>query len=92
MTEESKEPVDAVSRQVETARKVRKIVVIALISIVLLVAVVILSGYVYLQSAVSAMDEEDESTVEVEIPIGSSTMGIGQILEDEGLITNATFF
>ncbi|MBM7633893.1 endolytic transglycosylase MltG [Geomicrobium sediminis] len=92
MTEESKEPVDAVSRQVETARKVRKIVVIALISIVLLVAVVILSGYVYLQSAVSAMDEEDESTVEVEIPIGSSTMGIGQILEEEGLITNATFF
>ncbi len=38
------------------------------------------------------MEEEEPQSINVNIPIGSSTAQIGQILEDEGLVRNGTIF
>ncbi|WP_306301230.1 endolytic transglycosylase MltG [Thalassobacillus sp. C254] len=45
----------------------------------------------YVQSAIGPQEEEAEGQI-VEIPIGSSTAQIGEILEEENIIQNGTFF
>ncbi|MFB4162200.1 endolytic transglycosylase MltG [Geomicrobium sp. JSM 1781026] len=93
MAEERNEKVtDPLAKRAETSRKVRKIVLITLGAMVLLIGGAVLYGYFYIQSAVSPVDASSEEVVEVEIPIGSTATGIGEILEDEGLIQNATIF
>ncbi|QQK75691.1 endolytic transglycosylase MltG [Salicibibacter cibarius] len=74
------------------ARVVRRIVLGIVLVLVLLAIVGLAAGYFYVQAAISPMDESDDSTVEVEIPSGSSMSDIGVVLEDEDLISNSTFF
>ncbi|WP_238544921.1 hypothetical protein [Geomicrobium sp. JCM 19039] len=84
MAEEPHEKVtDPLAKRAETSRKVRKIVLITLGAMVLLIGGAVLYGYFYIQSAVSPVDASSEEVVEVEIPIGSTATGIGEILEDE---------
>ncbi|MBU8905540.1 endolytic transglycosylase MltG [Desertibacillus haloalkaliphilus] len=83
---------DGLTEQVKQARIVRKIVFITVIVLVIAVAVIGLSGYLYVKSALGPVDETNTELVDVHIPIGSSSTQIGNILEEESLIKNSTFF
>lgn len=76
----------------EEASIVRKIVTVCLI--LMLIAFVIIGSYAYfyVKEALSPMDEGSEELINIHIPIGSSSTKIGNILEENGLIKNASFF
>ncbi|MBT2636418.1 MULTISPECIES: endolytic transglycosylase MltG [unclassified Bacillus (in: firmicutes)] len=78
--------------QQKEARIVRKIVFITSIVGILLIGAIGGGGYYYIKEALKPVDESSKKTVDVNIPIGSSTTGIGQILEDEGIIRDARVF
>ncbi|SFL79557.1 UPF0755 protein [Gracilibacillus orientalis] len=70
----------------------RKIIVIVLI---VLTAIIILGGfnaYQYVQKGLSPVDPDSEETVELTIPLGSSSSDIASILEDEGIIANSLVY
>ncbi|PSL45081.1 UPF0755 protein [Salsuginibacillus halophilus] len=79
-------------KQADQARLVRRFVVIALTVIVLGLAAAAVGGYFYLQSALSPVDEENEEDIHIEVPSGSSSAEIGDILEENDLIQNSTIF
>ncbi len=78
--------------QQKEARIVRKIVFITAIVAVLLIGAVGGGGYYYIKEAMKPVEENSKKTIDVSIPIGSSTTGIGQILEDKGVIRDARVF
>lgn len=80
------------AEQHSEAKVVRKIVFTLTIVLVLLFAGVGVGGYFYVKSALSPLDETSKEEVTVEIPIGSTVTGIGQILEDNGIIRDARVF
>lgn len=76
----------------EEARTVRKIVVIILISLILIFLIGGISAFMYINSALNPVDPESNEEIRVEIPVGSSTTEIAAILEENGVIKNATIF
>ncbi|MBS8265010.1 endolytic transglycosylase MltG [Mesobacillus boroniphilus] len=78
--------------QQNEARIVRKIVFITAIVGILLIGAVGGGGYYYIKEALKPVDESSEKTIDVNIPIGSSTTGIGKILEENGVIRDARVF
>lgn len=71
---------------------IRKIVaIIALITVILMTATV-LGSIFYIKSALKPVDPENNKTVKIEVPIGSSTTSIGKLLKEKGIIKNATVF
>lgn len=87
--ENRKIPID---NRIEEARLVRRIVFILSIIIILLIGGGITGGYYYLKSALQPVAPEDKTTVNIEIPIGSSVGNIARILEENGIIRDATVF
>lgn len=80
-----------IERQKE-AKIVRKVVWRVSITLVLLVMAVFAGGYFYINNALKPVDPSSEKKITVNIPIGSSSTGIAQILEDKGIIKNAKVF
>jgi len=74
------------------ASLVRKIVLFFFIAIILVVTAVGFGTYRYVTGAIGPVDENNEEEVEVVIPIGSTPTAIGEILEEEGVISSATMF
>lgn len=74
------------------ARTIRKIVASISLAIIIVLAVGAISGYLYIASALKPADPDNEKKIAVEIPIGSTTASIGRLLEDNGVIKNATVF
>ncbi|MFD0768120.1 endolytic transglycosylase MltG [Bacillus sp. CGMCC 1.60114] len=64
--------------------------VIAAIFIALLV--VCGSAYAYIASALKPLNAESKKEIQVEIPKGSSTSKIGEVLEDKGIVKSGTIF
>ncbi|MFC5713493.1 endolytic transglycosylase MltG [Thalassorhabdus alkalitolerans] len=92
MRDIDKEEVEkSMTKRAKQARIIRKIVMISLLVIVIAIAGILAGGYMYVQSAIGPQEEEAEGQI-VEIPIGSSTAQIGEILEEENIIQNGTFF
>src|SRR5690625_154814 len=71
---------------------VRKIVFVLIIIFSVAIFYGANSAYQYLSAGLSPVDPEDDSTVEVEIPLGSSSSTIAQTLEDEGIINNELIY
>ncbi|MGF9963281.1 endolytic transglycosylase MltG [Bacillus rhizoplanae] len=69
-------------------KKLRR--VIAAIFIALLV--VCGSAYAYIASALKPLNAESKKEIQVEIPKGSSTSKIGEVLEDKGIVKSGTIF
>jgi UPF0755 protein len=84
--------VEKLIEQQKEAKIVRKIVFISALAGILLIGAIGGGGYFYVKSALKPMDESSKKTINVTIPIGSSTTGIGQILEDKGVIRDAKIF
>ncbi|MEH6941927.1 endolytic transglycosylase MltG [Bacillus sp. JJ722] len=80
-----------VERQDE-AKTVRKIVMIAAISILVLILIIGMGVFFYINSALKPVDADNKTLKQVEIPIGSSTSTISQILEDNEIIKDALVF
>jgi UPF0755 protein len=78
--------------QQKEAKIVRKIVFITAIVAILLIGAIGGGGYYYIKEALKPVEENSKKTIDVTIPIGSSTTGIGQILEDKGVIRDARIF
>lgn len=78
--------------QQKEASVVRRIVFVTAIVAILLIGAVGGGGYYYIKSALKPVDENSKKSINVTIPIGSSTTGIGKILEDEGVIKDARIF
>lgn len=69
-----------------------RIVRYILLAIVLIVIVIGVSGYFYVQNGLGPVDESNQETVEVTIPVGSNASDIAGILSDAGVVNNAQLF
>ncbi|MFD2657288.1 endolytic transglycosylase MltG [Gracilibacillus thailandensis] len=68
---------------------------IILIVFIVLTAVIIIggfSGYKYVKKGLTPVDPDSDETVNVTIPLGSSSSDIANILEDEGIISNSLIY
>lgn len=89
---ESTDYESTIETRANDAKIVRKIVLIILSSFTLIFVIGIISGYFYIKSAIEPVDSGSKEKVEVEIPMGSSTTEIADILEDNGIIKNSKVF
>ena len=71
---------------------VKKIVMIISIALVLTVLVAGFSFYNYFKSSLKPLNPKDDKLVQVEIPIGSSSKQIGQVLEKNKVIKSGLVF
>ncbi|HJB23885.1 MAG TPA: endolytic transglycosylase MltG [Candidatus Jeotgalibaca pullicola] len=71
---------------------VKKIVFSIIFVGVLLILVVGIVGYNYVTNALRPLEPNNTELVEVEIPMGSSTKRIAEILEEEAIVKDATVF
>ncbi|RST73902.1 endolytic transglycosylase MltG [Siminovitchia acidinfaciens] len=71
---------------------IRKIVGIITLTFGVLLCIVALSGFLYIKSALKPVDAGSDKEIKVEVPIGSSTTSIGKLLENKGVIKNASVF
>ncbi|MCA1056245.1 endolytic transglycosylase MltG [Rossellomorea aquimaris] len=76
----------------EEAKVIRKIVGLILLSLIIIIGGTAVGGYLYVKSALKPVDPDDTKPVKVEIPIGSGVTSIGNILEENGIVKNATVF
>src|SRR5690625_5123219 len=76
----------------EDARIVRRIVFFIFLVFFIVIGIGGYKGYNYITSVLEPMDPQNEESIEIEIPMGSSSSAIAQILEDNGLIKNARIF
>ncbi|MCP3025591.1 endolytic transglycosylase MltG [Halobacillus sp. A5] len=76
----------------EEATTVRKIVAIVLAVLAVVLIIVLISGYLYIKSSLQPVDQDDESQINVEVPIGSSTSQIASILKENDVIKNEIIF
>lgn len=76
----------------EEARIVRRIVfVIILISLSILIYLGY-TGITYVKEALEPVDPSNKNPIEIEIPLGSSSSAIGNILEENEIISDARIF
>lgn len=71
---------------------VRKIVFSIIFTVVLLMLIIGVVGYNYISTALKPVSPEDTELYEVEIPMGTSTSGIAEILETKGIVKDGTVF
>ncbi|SER73277.1 UPF0755 protein [Gracilibacillus ureilyticus] len=76
-------------REASIARKIFFFIFIVLIALIIIGGY---SGYKYVSNGLSPVDPDSEETVEVNVPLGSSTSDIAAILEEEGLINNSLIY
>lgn len=74
------------------AKVVRKIVLTVSIIIFLLALITIGGGYLYVKSALKPLSPNSKTQKFVEIPLGSSPLGIGEKLQANGIIKDARVF
>src|SRR5690625_5262614 len=74
------------------ARIVRRVVFFIVTFLLLFFAITLFFGYSYVKSALGAVDPESKETIEIDIPLGSSSTDIAQILEKNGIIKDARVF
>ncbi len=76
-------------KQEKTAKRIVKIVVTV---VILALGITGFVGYSYLKSCLDPINANATANIQIEIPQGSSTHEIGQILVDNNLIKNASVF
>lgn len=71
---------------------VKKTSFLVIFTIIILILIALFSVYMYINSSLKPVDKNDTANVEVEIPLGSSTSSIANILEEKNIIKNAKIF
>ncbi|ELY5747729.1 endolytic transglycosylase MltG [Streptococcus iniae] len=80
------------ARRQKADKMAKKISTIVITTIVILILSVGLFATIFVYRAVNPVDKNDNTYVQVEIPVGSGNKLIGQVLEKEGVIRSATVF
>ena len=92
----NKQDNDSYENELETRQKeasiVRKIVFIILGICIAILLIGAISGFFYIKSALKPVDANSEEEIEIEVPLGSSSSDIAEMLEKEGIIKNSTIF
>ncbi len=70
----------------------KKVLIIILIIILLLIAVAGVGGLMYINNLDKALDPDSTEEISVEIPEGTYASGVGEILEEKGVIDSAFKF
>ncbi|MCP8616957.1 endolytic transglycosylase MltG [Salirhabdus salicampi] len=78
--------------QYEERKLARRIVFITLFVILTAMITVGIYGYSYLKTAVQPVDPNSDEITEIDIPLGSTVGMIGNILEENGIISNGKVF
>ncbi|MER2225736.1 MAG: endolytic transglycosylase MltG [Carnobacterium sp.] len=81
-----------VSERQKEKSLVKKIVLSILAAFIILLILFGLIGYQYVTTSLEPLDTENKTEVVVEIPTGSSSKDIAQILQDNGIIKSAMVF
>ena len=89
---ESNELESTLQMKVNDAKIVRKVVFIILTSLTLILFIGIVSGYIYIKSALGPVNKNSEEEIQIEIPLGSSTTEIAHLLEENGLKKSSSVF
>lgn len=76
----------------DEARTVRKAVSIIVLLLLLIFAIGGISAYKYIKTSLEPVDTTDNEEILVNIPMGSSSSTIGEILEEEGVIKDSRIF
>ncbi|WP_163970082.1 endolytic transglycosylase MltG [Oceanobacillus halotolerans] len=76
----------------QEAETVRKIVAIIILALVLILVIGGISAYMFIKSSLEPVDPDSDEEIQVEIPMGSSSSDIAEILEENGVINNALIF
>ncbi len=76
----------------EEARIVRRVVSIVILALLIVMTVAGVSGYKYIKSALEPVDPENHEEIHIEIPLGSSSTTIANILEENGVIKDSRVF
>lgn len=71
---------------------VKKIVIIISVALVLTITIAGFSFYSFFKSSLKPLNPKDDKLVQVNIPIGSSSKQIGQVLEKEKIIKSGLVF
>ena len=92
----NKQETDSYKTELESKQKeasiVRKIVFITLVTCIIILLIGAISGFFYIKSAMEPVDPNSEEETEIEVPLGSSSSDIADMLENEGIIKNSTIF
>ncbi|MGX7023619.1 endolytic transglycosylase MltG [Vagococcus hydrophili] len=83
---------DKYSSRKKENNMVKKIVLIISLALVLTIAVAVFSFYSYFKSSLKPLDSSNDKLVQIEIPIGSSSKEIGQVLEKSKIIKSGLVF
>lgn len=86
------EIIDKVKMRKKEGKVVRRIVTTITLVVLAFIAIIGIGGYFYVSSALQPVDPESEVEIQVEIPLGSGLTKISSILEEHGVIKNATIF
>jgi len=82
----------AIIEKNKEATLVRRIVLITIFVLIIIISIGVYSIYSYVESALKPVDPNNKEDVHFEIPIGTSTAQIGEILEENGLIKDKRIF
>lgn len=77
------------SKDIKTTRK---IVFIVIIFFIITISFIGFWGYKYVKTALNPVDPNNEESISISIPLGSSTSTIGNILEENNIIKDARIF
>ncbi|WP_027963516.1 endolytic transglycosylase MltG [Halalkalibacillus halophilus] len=79
-------------RRIKEASLARKIILIVLLVLIITIGIGAYLVYNYIEEGLSPKDPDNDTLIEVEIPLGSNAEDIGEILEENEVINNATLF
>lgn len=80
------------SKKKRQNRIAKRIVAVLSTIILLVLTVTLVVSYSWIKTSLAPVNSKSKDYVAIEIPVGSNTSMIGDILESEGLIKNATVF
>lgn len=86
------EMLDKIKQRKQEGKVVRRIVTRVTVIVLACIAVIGIFGTLYIKSALKPIDPDSEKQIQVEIPMGSGISSISKILEEHGIIKNATVF
>lgn len=87
-----KDQIKKLQERQKEKKLVRKIVLFTGLGLIVAALILAIYMYFYVSKALEPVDENNDTPVKIELPIGSTLDSIAAILEDKGVIDNAKIF
>lgn len=79
-------------QRIKEARLARRVIIIVLMTLFIILVIGGFAAYNYIKHGLSPVDPDDQTIIDIEIPLGSSVDTIGKILEENEVINNGRIF